>query len=89
MPRKSKVGRLASAPTKAHFAEELSSYTSLTADEVKALFPKKSDRDELLELLRIVQSAADEDAKKAQVVEKIGKISGAVLKLATRFASGL
>jgi len=86
MPKKSKIGRLASAATKAKFAEELSSYTSLTSEEVKELFPKKTDREELIELLKIVNSAADENVKKAELVEKISKVSGAVIRLAKKFA---
>ncbi|MBI3014426.1 MAG: hypothetical protein HYY65_05055 [Candidatus Tectomicrobia bacterium] len=89
MPKKSKIGELASKETKAEFGEELSSYTSLTVAEIKALFPTKSDRDELVELLRIVNSTADENSKKAELIEKIGKVSGAVVKLAKTFASGL
>lgn len=89
MPKKSKIGKLAGAATKKEFADELSSYTTLTADEIQALFPKKSDRKELVELLSIVKLSADENTKKAKVIENIGKFSGAVLKIADKFASGL
>jgi len=89
MPKKSAVGQLASKKTKIEFADELSSYTQLTKEEIKNLFPKKSDREELLALLEIVNSAADENEKKAKVAEKIGKVSGAVLKLVKNFAPGL
>jgi hypothetical protein len=89
MPRKSKIGELASAATKAEFGDQLSSYTNLTADEIKALFPKKSDREELVELLRIVNSDADDKTKKAELIEKIGKVGGVVIKVAKKFALGL
>jgi hypothetical protein len=89
MAKKSKIGELASVATKDEFAQELSSFTTLTADEIKALFPTESDRAELLELLRIVNSAGSENAKKAEIVEKIGTVSGAVVKLAKKFATGL
>jgi len=88
MPRKSRIGELASAATKAEFGDQLSSYTSLTADEIKVLFPKKSDREELVELLRIVNSDADDKTKKAELAEKIGKVGGAVIKIAKKFAVG-
>jgi hypothetical protein len=89
MPKKSNVGILASAATKEEFGDKLSSYTSLTSKELEDLFPVKSDREELLELIKIVNSSADENAKKAELVGKIGKVSGAVLKIGKKFVSGL
>ncbi|NLX26399.1 MAG: hypothetical protein GXY61_10645 [Lentisphaerae bacterium] len=81
MPKKSDIGKLASAKTKVQFADELSSYTTLTADQIKELFPTKSDLDELMELITIVNSDADEKTKQAQLAENIGKVGGAVIKL--------
>lgn len=89
MPAKSKIGEIASAATKEDFAEQLSSYTTLTADEIKTLFPTKSDREEMVELIRIVKSSADDNTKKAELIEKISNVSGAVLKLVMKFASGI
>lgn len=88
MPRKSAVGVLASAKTKKQFADRLSSYTSLTASEIEELFPKKSDREELLELLKIVNESSSENERKKKLVESITKVGGAVLKVAKRFALG-
>lgn len=89
MPKKSNVGILASAATKEEFGDKLSSYTSLTSKEIEDLFPVKSDREELLELIKIVNSSADENTKKAELVGKIGKVSGAVIKIGKKFVSGL
>ena len=89
MAKRSAIGRLASANTKARFAEELSSHTSLTSDEIKELFPIKSDRQELLELIKIVNSDAADKEKRAQIAEKIGKVGGAVIKVVKKFATGL
>lgn len=82
MPKKSQIGQLASIKAKAEFADQLSSYTKLTADEVKELFPKPSDRKELMELIKIVHSDADVKEQQAQLTENIGKISGAIIKIA-------
>jgi Trp operon repressor len=82
MPKKSAIGELASAKTKVVFADKLSSHTKLTADEIKTLFPTKSDRDELMELIKIVHSDADDKAKQAQLAENIGKVGGAIIKIA-------
>jgi hypothetical protein len=89
MAKRSAVGKLASSKTKAQFAEELSSYTSLTADEIKDLFPTKSDREELLELIKIVNSDANDKQKKAELVQKISQIGGAVIKIGKKFATGI
>ena len=53
------------------------------------MFSKKSDREELVELLKIVNSATDDNQKKAKIAAKIETISGAVLKIAKKFAIGL
>ena len=82
MPKKSVIGKLASATTKVQFADQLSSLTQWRADEIKELFPTQSDRAELVELIKIVNSDADEKTKQAQLTEDIGKISGAILKIA-------
>lgn len=84
MPKKSKIGKIASSKTKAEFAEQLSSYTTLTADEIKLLFPKSSDRKELIELIQIVHSDTETKEKQAKLVANIGKVSGAVIKLAKK-----
>lgn len=89
MPKKSKVGEIASARTKEEFGDKLSSYTSLTSEEVEDLFPEQSDREELLELIKIVNSSADENIKKAKLVKNIGSVSSAVLKIGKKFASGM
>ncbi len=47
------------------------------------------DRDELIELLKIVNSSADDNRKKAELANKIGKISGAIINVGKRFAAGL
>ena len=85
MAKASKVGMLARAETKAAFAERLSSLTSFTSKELKDLFPAKSDRDELEELMKIVKSSSDENAKKAALIGKVNKVAGALIKVGQRF----
>jgi hypothetical protein len=89
MAKRSKIGVLASAETKKEFGDILSSYTTLTAEETQRLFPKKSDREELMELLKIVNSDADDKEKKAKLVGNISKVSGAVFAIVKKFATGL
>lgn len=79
----------ASAKTKEKFADKLSSYTTLTADEIQGLFPEPSDREELIELIKIVNSDASDKEKKAELAEKIGKVSGVVIAIGKKFVTGL
>lgn len=89
MAKLSAVGEIARTKTKAQFADKLSSYTSLTSDEIASIFPRKSDREELVELIKIVSSDADDKAKKAELIAKIGKVSGAVVKISKKFVVGV
>ncbi len=83
--QRSGVGIVASKKTKSQFSDELSRYTQLTKDEVNDLFPKKTDRDQLIALLKIVDSASKENEKKALISENIHELSGTVIKLAKNF----
>lgn len=81
MATRSEIGRIASARTKKQFADELSRHTTLTATEVKTLFPKKSDRESLMNLIEIINSDTDENQKIADITKKVGNVSGIALKL--------
>lgn len=85
----SAIGRLASQRTREEFAAELAQHTTLTAPEIAALFPERTDQEEFLELLNIVSAAADDNVKKAKLIERIGTVGGAVIKITKRFATGL
>jgi hypothetical protein len=89
MADESPIGQLAGAKTEAEFGDQLSSYTTLTSKEIQTLFPKKTDRDELLNLLRIVNAATADNIKQQELITRISEISGAVLKLVKKFAVGL
>lgn len=89
MAKRSAIGKLASAKTKKVFGEKLSSLTTLTSEEVAVLFPTKADREELVELLRIVNASTADNVKKAKLTKRISKVSGAVIKIAKKFAVGV
>ncbi len=89
MPQLSAIGALAKAETRKEFADELAKYTSLNAQEMQSLFPQKADQDELIALLEIVHGATSDNEKKAQLVERIGNVAGAIVKITKRFATGL
>lgn len=79
--KKSKIGKAASELTRARFADELSSYTTLSKGEITALFPTQRDREELSELIDIVLNAADDNERRAKLINGIEKVAGAVTTL--------
>jgi hypothetical protein len=87
MPNKTPVGKLTGDMTSAQFDRELAGLTSLTAEEVDRLCPTPADRAELLQLLRIVRSSADDNTKKAALVDQIASVSGVILRIAARVAA--
>lgn len=89
MAKMSPIGKIAEAETKKEFAEQLAIYTTLSAQEAMELFPTKVDRDELIALLKIVKDSADDNDRKAKIVERIGEVSGALVKISKKFATGL
>jgi len=89
MPKLSPIGEIAQTETKREFADALAKHTTLTAQEVQDLFPTKADREELLELLKIVGAATTDNEKKARLINRIGDVAGVVIKIAKKFATGL
>jgi len=89
MPKKSPIGEVASATTRAAFANKLSSLTTLSADEIAALFPTKADRDEMVALLAIVAAATNDNAKRAALISQIAQVAGAVLKVVGKVTVGV
>lgn len=89
MPKLSPIGEITESETKEEFADALAKHTTLTAAEVQNLFPTKADREELLELLKIVGAAASDNEKKARLIGRIGDVAGAVVKITKKFATGL
>ena len=85
----SDIGLSARQATRKAFAEKFSSYTSFSAKETEKLFPKTSDREELEALIEIVNSDKGEKEKRAELVKKIGQVSGAVIKLTKKAVTGL
>jgi hypothetical protein len=84
MPTLSNIGQQASTLSGEKFAEELSRHVSLTASEIAELFPTPADREELGRLVTIVDAAAAENIKKAQLVERASSMAGAILKIVSK-----
>lgn len=72
--------------TDAALASRISSLTRLTDAEVEELFPEAADKEELARLMQIVNSAAADNDKRAQLIGDVSQVAGAVLKLVAKFA---
>jgi hypothetical protein len=77
------IGR-AAAQTDDDLATEVSSLTTMTNAQIKELFPEPADLKRLAELMRIVKSAEDDNAKIARIAENGERFAGTVLKIAGR-----
>ncbi len=75
------VARRAAEATDKQYASELSSLCRLTDAEIKKYFPAREDKDALLELLKVVRAATDENEKMVRLKENIDKFAGIVVKL--------
>jgi hypothetical protein len=72
--------------TDAKLAGEVSSFTRLTDDEVKKLFPDAADAKKLIELMEIVKRGTDQNQKVNQLIANIENLGGVVVKLLGKFA---
>jgi len=88
MAQKSRTGQLTSDRIGARFEALIARHTRLEATAARALFPTEADQEELVELLAIVDGATDENVARARLVENIGNVAGAVVKIGKRFATG-
>lgn len=75
------AARRAAEATDKQYASELSSLCRLTDAEIKKYFPAREDKDTLLELLKVVKAATDENEKVARLKENVDRFAGIVVKL--------
>lgn len=86
MPQQSDIGAAASEKTSAEFAQQLAQLTSFTPEQLKALFPKKADADELKKLIELVKNATDDNDREAKLIANIQTVASTVTKLVTKVA---
>ncbi len=81
MGKYSAAARKARETVAKEHASIISSITSLKDDEIKELFPKRADKERLLELLTIVNESTTENKAKVKLIENIEHVAGTVIKL--------
>jgi hypothetical protein len=67
--------------TNIQFSAEIARLTSLTSADAQRLFPRKIDKDRLVELMAIVHAATARNEKAAQLEKNIQKLSTSVIRL--------
>mgnify|MGYP001306966206 CR=1 FL=1 len=72
--------------TNDELAGTISSLTRLTDVEIKKLFPTPADVAQLVELMKVVKSADDRNAKINRIIKNTRGMAGAILTLVERFA---
>ncbi|UCF20192.1 MAG: hypothetical protein JSU87_01930 [Gemmatimonadota bacterium] len=82
MPNRfSEIARESRERTNAELEEELARLTPLTQEKLSKLFPRKSDKEELAQLMAIVTAATEHNEKVAALRKNIDQLGGAVLKV--------
>lgn len=64
---------------------KISSLTHMSDDDINALFPKKADKEKLIQLMKIVNQSTSENEKKARLVNNIKDLAGTTVKLLAKF----
>ena len=75
------AARRAAELTDEKYASEISSLCRFKDEEINQLFPKRSDKDSLLELLKVVNSATEENEKVKEFKENIENLGSVAVRL--------
>lgn len=75
------AARRAQQQTDEEYKSVISSLTRLTDEEIDKLFPEKSDKDKLMELLTLVNAETTANQKIIKLKENAEKFSAVMLKL--------
>ena len=67
--------------TNRELAEEIAQVTTMTADKIQRMLPKKADKERLAELMAIVNSSASNNVKVATLQKNIKQLGFVVLKV--------
>ena len=67
--------------TNEQFAAEIARLTTLKADEIESLFPRKIDKQQLVDLMTIVRSSASRNSRAAALERNISTLAGTVMRL--------
>jgi hypothetical protein len=80
-----KVSREARESTNRALAQELTSLTFLTEQEVERLLPRKVDKERFGTLMAIVAAETDDNTKVAALKENLDEVGGVLMKILRLF----
>ena len=63
---------------------KISSLTRLKDSELSSWFPAKADKQKLLQLMQIVQSASSDNEKKAELIKNIESVASVVITMLSK-----
>lgn len=75
------AARIAAELTDEKYVKEISSLCRFKDEEISHLFPERSDKDSLLKLLTIVNSATEENKKVVEFKKNIEKLGAVAVRL--------
>jgi len=82
------LAKRAAAATDEELSLEIAKLTRFSTEDMNALFPKRADKQLLLELLALVNAATTENEKAAALNKNISKYSKIVIKMAKNMIIG-
>lgn len=68
--------------TNEKFKDQIAALTKLSPEDIDKLAPTANDKDQLLKLMQIVRSTANDNDKKAAILANIEAFAGIVLTIA-------
>lgn len=80
MGRYSAAARKARNQTNKQLGDEISALGPMTRDKLKELLPKKRDKEQFVELMKIVESEKSDDEKLASLTANVQTLGGVALK---------
>jgi|GEM_PF-1175278 len=79
--RFARISREARESTNRALADEISSLTVLTEEDVDRLLPRKADKEQFGTLMAIVAAATNENTKVAALRENLDNVGGVLVKI--------
>ena len=85
MPRRSFDFSGSRARTNAELATEIATLTTLSANEIENMLPRRADKLKLAELITIVDSSSAQNKKVKALDDNFAELGGVTIKLLKRF----
>lgn len=85
MPRRSFDFSRARERTNSELATEIATLTTLSANEIETMLPRRADKLKLAELVKIVNSSASQNKKTKELSDNFAELGGVTIKLLKRF----